>query len=448
MKKTLFFIFAVLFAMGVNAQWINQDTNFPDESTGVNCISIANEDVVWISGYDASPADKSANLRVISKTTDGGETWVASKIEAIPAGCDIAMIHAIDADNAWVVAYPTTQTATGQGIYRTSDGGATWVKQESASFSGSTSFANVVWMDAEGNGFCQGDPLDGYFELYTTTDFGENWTRVPQENIPAPLAGEYGYVSQIFTAGNTIWFTTNKGRIFRSKDKGMTWEAFQSPISDFGSAASAGTLDFSDDNKGVLLNRNKKLWKTTDGGETWTALAKDAPYDSDIAVVPGTSFLVAVSADADPLEDMGSAFSQDFGENWVTLTNADLQYLHVAFIENFVGWAGTFRMKNEQGQVVVGGMLKYDGPTSISVENINEEANIVCFPNPLNDFLQVEAKSNIVEVRIVNFLGQEIKRINGDSKYMSLDLSEMAKGVYFVEVNSLDGKQVVKVLKK
>ncbi len=185
MKKTVFFIFAMALAIGANAQWIIQSTNFPDEATGIRNISIASDDVVWISSYDGSGSN--AHLRTISKTTNGGDNWTASRVDVIPSNCDIAMIHGIDANNAWIAANPTGANGAGQGVYRTSDGGTTWARQETAEFTASGAFANVVWMDAQGNGFCQGDPTGGYFELYTTTNFGENWTRVPQANIPAHL---------------------------------------------------------------------------------------------------------------------------------------------------------------------------------------------------------------------------------------------------------------------
>ena len=63
-----------------------------------------------------------------------------------------------------------------------------------------------------------GDPSGGYFEIYTTNDGGNNWSRVSQANIPDPIAEEYGILSLYTVVGNTIWFTTTKGRIYKSID--------------------------------------------------------------------------------------------------------------------------------------------------------------------------------------------------------------------------------------
>ena len=123
------------------------------------------------------------------------------------------MIHAISYNTAWVVAYPVNNLSYG-GIFKTTDGGATWNRQNTASYSAPGAFPNVVYFWDENIGFAQGDPVDGEYELYTTIDGGENWTEVDGNNIPNPLAGEYGYVRQIEVYEDNVWYTTNKGRIY------------------------------------------------------------------------------------------------------------------------------------------------------------------------------------------------------------------------------------------
>src|SRR5690606_9560040 len=117
------------------------------------------------------------------------------------------------------------------------------------------------------------DPEGGYFELYTTTNGGTNWTRVPSANIPAPLSGEYGYVHNYDVVNNTNWFGTNKGRIYKSVDKGLNWTVAQSPVSDFAGAAIAGNYTFSTETKGLLNTSTGLMYNTTDGGATWTQMA-------------------------------------------------------------------------------------------------------------------------------------------------------------------------------
>ncbi|MBK8854390.1 MAG: hypothetical protein IPN10_09875 [Saprospiraceae bacterium] len=71
-----------------------------------------------------------------------------------------------------------------------------------------------------------GDPREGEFEIYHTANGGQFWTRVSGDKIPDPLPGEFGYNNDFDVVGNTIWFGTNKGRIYRSSNSGTNWEVF------------------------------------------------------------------------------------------------------------------------------------------------------------------------------------------------------------------------------
>ena len=99
MKKTLLFLMSLVLTIGVQAQWMIQSPNFPDESTGVKYISIVNDDIVWISAYDGSST--SEHRQNFSKTIDGGTTWTAGMIDVESSTVDIAMITAIDADEQY-----------------------------------------------------------------------------------------------------------------------------------------------------------------------------------------------------------------------------------------------------------------------------------------------------------------------------------------------------------
>lgn len=436
MKKTLLILMSLVLAIGVQAQWMNQSTNFPDESTGIKYISIVNDDIVWVSAYDGSGG--TAHRQNFSKTIDGGTTWTSGLIDVASPTVDIAMITAVDADQAWAVGYPNS---AGQGgIFHTTDGGTTWARQESASYTGSASFSNVVWMDADGNGLCQGDPLDGYFENYTTNDFGTTWTRVAQANIPEPISGEYGYVGNIYSTANTIWYTTNKGRIFRTTDKGLNWEAFQSPITDFGSATSSGNIAFSDDNYGLLINNTGSVWNTFDGAETWTEVTTTgAVFTAGIDFVDGTMFAIATGSAEGA---SGSAWTQDGGTTWNANEEDIDQHTFMALNENHEGWAGGFT-----GADGSGGIFKYNG-TFVKVDEMDAEQNITCFPNPTNNLFQVQAKEQIKEVRILNFVGQLVNRIQGSDSYMTIEMADLKNGVYFVEVETVSAQHSVKVVKQ
>jgi len=111
------------------------------------------------------------------RTTNGGQNWTVATITGATGG--FASITALDADTAWV--------CNAGGVYKTTDGGLTWDKQETA-FQDLNGNPIVIHFFDSNNGVCVGNPNNGYWEIYTTTDGGPNWIRVPSANIPAPMA--------------------------------------------------------------------------------------------------------------------------------------------------------------------------------------------------------------------------------------------------------------------
>ena len=121
--------------------WIKQNSSFTTPSRGINHISIASSQVVWATAYDGSTATP-PNIRQFTKTTDGGTTWTPFTANLGSTSLEISMITALDANTAWLAAYPNT-TGTG-GIWKTTNGGTSWSRQNSATFNNTASFTNVV----------------------------------------------------------------------------------------------------------------------------------------------------------------------------------------------------------------------------------------------------------------------------------------------------------------
>ncbi len=72
------------------------------------------------------------------------------------------------------------------------------------------------------------------------------------------------------------------------------------------------------------------------------------------------------------------------------------------------------------------------------------QANFTIYPNPATDVLNIELQDNAIleNVTIYNNLGQKIKTI----KQNTVDVSTLAKGLYFVEVTTNQGKASKKVI--
>lgn len=333
-------------------KWTSQATGFTAVNRGIESIEVVNSNVVWAVAYDGSGGG--ATIRDYTKTSNGGTTWTPSSINVGSTNYGLANISSVHIDTAWASIYPITATVSAQGIYRTVNGGATWTKQTTATYNTTTSFINFVHFFNSNDGIAQGDPAGGYFEIYTTNNGGTTWTRVPSANIPTPLAtDEYGTVGYFTANGNNIWFTTTKGRIFRSTNKGLNWTAASTPL---GINVTLTNIAFRDANNGIITGINPStqadvgLFKTTDGGSTWTLLNTNTAgitTKSAIEYVPGTTSTYYISGAT--TGGAGTAFSTDDGSTWTIINN--IQHTALGIFNGTNAWAGGFNTSNTSGGI-------------------------------------------------------------------------------------------------
>jgi photosystem II stability/assembly factor-like uncharacterized protein len=336
-------------------QWTKQASGFEAASRGIQNISAINERVAWAIAYDGS--GDGANVKDFTRTTNGF-SWTDGTIRATGTdGLSAAMISAVDENTAWVAMFDGTNG--GGKIVKTSDGGESWIHQSTASFAAPNGFPNVVHFWDTNNGWCQGDPNDGYFELYTTTDGGNEWTRVPEENIPANQNGEYGTVSYYAVYGDIVWFATNKGRIFKSTDKGHNWDVYETPLSNV-----SFELSFRNENTGIIQRRgdgnNNIQYITNDGGVTWTELNPTGNfYTNSFKYVPGENLLISTGSDHEtPFQ--GVSYSTDNGTTFHEYSDfyQNFQFLALGAASANAIWAGGYSQdENNDGMWHYGPML-------------------------------------------------------------------------------------------
>ncbi|MDR0927509.1 MAG: S8 family serine peptidase [Ignavibacteria bacterium] len=119
------------------------------------------------------------------------------------------------------------------------------------------------------NGILLGDTLGTKWGIGVTKNKGETWSAI--SNIQAPVAGESALINDrgvMATTNNSIWFATNKGRIFYSDDKGYVWKV-NNDLAGFNIVSIA----FADTNNGMsILYKDNVCYiaKTHNGGVDWS----------------------------------------------------------------------------------------------------------------------------------------------------------------------------------
>ncbi len=426
--KTNFILVYPLFS----GAWLPQATGFSAKSRGINYISIVNPNVVWADDYDGS--GNKVNPLEFTKTTDGGVTWTPGKYSGMPTDYVVSCITATDSSNAWIAMYSKTGTLSHGGVYATHDGGKTWNHQTSAVYNNKASFPDIIYFWNDRVGVTMGDPVNNYFEIYTTTDGGANWTPVPNTNSPIANPGETGYTDLYAVYGNIIWFGTSKGRVYKSKDRGLHWTVASTGLADF------STLGFHNDSIGIATYTkydksgnitSYTIKKSLDGGTTWTTVTPTGDYfKSDMAVIPDAPGMLVSTGISQDLAKSGSAYSLDEGNTW-TMLDDSIQYTSVKFYNSAVGWAGGFNESSTSR-----GIWKWLGIPTTAVREIPGKSGIKVYPNPSSGIVHffVPEVKKVFEISVFDMQGKLIKhiqdRVANSSREYTLNLRQLKKGIY------------------
>lgn len=458
MKRKLLLLSAMIIAaISANAQmaWHVQNSGFPSASRGVNGFSVVDSNVVWATAYDGTQA--ATTIRDYTMTTDGGATWLAGTVTGtgLNANFGLANISAIDADTAYAAIYPISATIAPQGVYKTTNGGSNWTKVSAGKFVASSSFINIVHFFNAKDGVALGDPAGGYFEVYTTNNYGVTWNRVSQANIPyVPQANEYGTVGYFGANDSTILYPTNFGNMLVSKDRGLTWTTSTTPLNVTGTYIPK--LEFKDKNTvlGVMGNTAQAvnaLIISIDGGSTWAYAGIDTASDifdfNDIAYVPGTPNTWFVTSANFGSGGLGSAYTEDGGTTWISVDK--IQHTSVQFNDINNGWSGGFNTSATEGGIFKWGSVRL--PASVNYGKVDA---FKVYPNPSNgnDLVYVSANVNGAStIKVTDMMGRVVFEKSYPTKsllFTSFDVSNYASGLYFVEVSESNNKSVQKVLVK
>jgi len=196
------------------------------------------------------------------------------------------------------------------------------------------------------NGVAMGDPTNTCLSVLLTSDSGNSWQKLACENLPSIIDGEAAFAASntnIAISGNKAWLVTGgkKARVFYSDDLGLNWKAVQTPITQGGKMTGIYTVDFFDENNGIIMGGN---WKdksnthatkaiTKDGGKTWNLIAKNElpGYISCVQYIPNTNgkAIMAVSTE-------GMFYSSNKGKLWHKISGKS--YYTIQFINKNTAW--------------------------------------------------------------------------------------------------------------
>jgi photosystem II stability/assembly factor-like uncharacterized protein len=231
-------------------------------------------------------------------------------------------------------------------IYKTMDAGANWnlqfLNDQPEAF-----FDCLDFWDAE-HGAAFSDAVTGEFVILGTSDGGTAWEQRPAASVADAQEGEGSFAASgtcLTVVGNRHgWIGTgaaDTARILMTRDRGLTWQAVNTPIIG-GQAAGIAALVFADTLTGWAFGGDigdadtftDNVAMTSDGGLTWALRSRPtftgAIYGgSDVPSAPSPTLVVVGPG--------GMDYSIDGGASWVSLDT--LTYWAVDFASPKAGWA-------------------------------------------------------------------------------------------------------------
>jgi photosystem II stability/assembly factor-like uncharacterized protein len=331
------------------ATW--QSTSDGLESAPVGAIAIAPSDpkALYVGMGHPEPRYDIAAGDGVYKSTDGGAHWQHAGLTTTRHIGQI-LIDPHDANIVLVAALGHIfGPSPDRGVYRTTDGGATWKKvlfvdnqTGAVDLAADPADPNIVfattWTARNWPWLSYFTPIEGEGSaIWKSTDGGQTFKRLQGENWPAGKLGRIGIAAAHLASGATRVYADidndEHGGLYRSDDAGAHWQ--------FVNKASAvstwymSRLTVQPNEPDTIYTVGQSLHKSTDAGKTFTII-KGSPGGDDyhhLWINPKhPDHMVTAS-------DQGTVVTVDGGAHWSDWYNQPTgQFYHLAADNQFPYW--------------------------------------------------------------------------------------------------------------
>lgn len=302
--------------------WRNvSDGFFRSASVGALTISSADPNVLYAGMGECSLRGNISPGDGVYRSEDGGGSWVSAGLEETRHIGRIA-IDPRDPNRLYVAALghafgPNPE----RGVYRSEDGGRSWslvltggvdagaVDLSLDPTNPRTLFATLWNVRRQPWRLDSGGEGSG---LFRSRDSGDAW-----EDLTPRLGLDSGPVGKIGVAVSAarparVWaiVEAKDGGLFRSEDGGDTWARISDSPDLTARAFYYMHLTAHPTDHETVYVMNHLLWKSTNGGTDWTALASPHPDHHSLWIDPGDPERMILGCDG------GAAVSFDRGDSW------------------------------------------------------------------------------------------------------------------------------------
>jgi len=347
-------------------------------------------------------------------------------------------------------------TIAQEGLYKSMDNGVTWYNMgpnigpafETEIWSVAASGTNPGLLFIGGNNF----GLNGWASvIYKSTDGGQTWVNVYEGSPDNFLSFKCLYIEP--GSGDQVIYACYKselaGAILKSSDGGSTWSAISDGIP--GTEKWFGSIISDTTGTGKLLagcggyGSNGRIYISTDGGNSWNPSSMNlGAYSriSDIVLNPQHPDIVYASTTQN-----GMFISTNGGMNWQT-ANGGLPAMYVTALSSAFhtnnGWgliASTYSNSAFRTEMI--------SPGAGIADNNDANNNVLIYPNPSSGLINIEYSSSpvkIEKIEIIDACGKLFSQFTGFAANASGLLTvELPRGLFFCRVYTLKGSSSYKV---
>lgn len=317
-------------------------------SIGDVAMAPSDPNVVWVGTGEANLRNSTYYGNGVYRSLDGGETWEHRGLED-SHHIGRVLVHPDDPQTVWVAAQGHLYTENAErGVYKTTDGGATWIRVLGIEVDGRQIGATEVVLDPTDSDtlyavtydrqrfpwtFRTAGPGSG---IHKSTDGGATWRQL-RDGLPGGMLGKigidvyerdpnilYATVDNQNSPGVTEadrWAELREGKqpavptighvIYRSDDAGDSWHQVSPEGDSIGSRSNYyGQIIVDPNDPDHLYVLDMRVWESRDGGRSW---AYEIEYGGDNHVLwidPADSRHMLMGY------DYGMAITHDAGATW------------------------------------------------------------------------------------------------------------------------------------
>ena len=211
----------------------------------------------------------------VFKTTDGGATWVEAR-----NGLTNLTVYALGISPAFASDGLILAGTNYSGLFRSTDGGGSWAQLPSPLNSGeirAIAFSPAFATDR--TLYVSRGSTDA---LFRSTDGGATWTDI-RANIGSVSVGAVA-LSPAFASDNTLIAATSAG-IYKSTNRGNSWAAINSGLTTTDIRSLAFSPAYATDQTMFAGTGSSGIFRSTNGGASWTAINNGHTPQKDVGSI-------------------------------------------------------------------------------------------------------------------------------------------------------------------